>query len=270
MDDVEVDGLRIAYHRAGHGPPVVFVQGFVADGHSNWAAQLSTLADEFTVVAWDCPGAGTSADPPGTFRLPDFARLLGRFIDAIGLDRPHLVGLSFGGAMAIELFGQRPELPRSLVLAGAYAGWSGSLGTAAAEERLRFCERAAGLPSEEFVAALLPSMFSDSAPVEDVRQFAEKVSIGSRSGFVTMARASADADLRGVLPSIDVPTLLLYGDQDVRAPLPVARKLHDAIAGSRLVILPGAGHVSSVEQPDAFNAELLAFLRTAEAESVQD
>jgi pimeloyl-ACP methyl ester carboxylesterase len=76
-----------------------------------------------------------------------------------------------------------------------------------------------------------------------------------------MARAFARADLREVLPRIDVPTLLLYGDADVRAPLEVAQQLHTAIRGSELVILPGVGHVSTVEAPSSVNAEIRAFLR---------
>ena len=75
-----------------------------------------------------------------------------------------------------------------------------------------------------------------------------------------MATALAEADLRDVLPQIDVPTLLLYGDRDARAPLDVTDALRAAIPGSRLVVLPGVGHVSSVEAPDRFNAEVRTFL----------
>ncbi len=79
-------------------------------------------------------------------------------------------------------------------------------------------------------------------------------------GFREMARASAE-DLRDALPGIRVPTLLVYGDHDVRAPLTVGEHLHAQIAGSRLVVLPGAGHVCNVETPDAFNAAIREFTR---------
>ena len=75
-----------------------------------------------------------------------------------------------------------------------------------------------------------------------------------------MARASAE-DVRDVLPRIDVPTLLLYGDRDVRAPRAVAEALHASIADSRLVMLPGVGHVCNVEAPEEFNAAVRDFLR---------
>ncbi len=79
-----------------------------------------------------------------------------------------------------------------------------------------------------------------------------------------MARSLGEADLRDVLPRIDVPTLLLYGDEDVRAPMNVAEDLHAAIPGSRLVVIPGVGHMSNVEAGARFNAEVRTFLRSAD------
>jgi pimeloyl-ACP methyl ester carboxylesterase len=79
-----------------------------------------------------------------------------------------------------------------------------------------------------------------------------------------MARSFAEADLRDVLPRIDVPTLLLQGDEDVRAPVQVAEQLHASIPSSKLVILPGVGHVSSVEAPELFTAEVRSFLGSLE------
>ena len=77
-----------------------------------------------------------------------------------------------------------------------------------------------------------------------------------------MARASAEADLRDVLGRVNVPALLLSGDGDARAPLPIAEALHAALSGSRLVVLPGVGHVSSVEAPQRFNREVRDFIRS--------
>jgi pimeloyl-ACP methyl ester carboxylesterase len=75
----------------------------------------------------------------------------------------------------------------------------------------------------------------------------------------------AEHDLRDVLPIIDVPSLLLYGDQDVRSPLSVAEEMHAKIPGSKLVVLPGVGHMSDVEAPERFNAEVRSFLRSTNA-----
>jgi pimeloyl-ACP methyl ester carboxylesterase len=260
VHEVEVAGLRISYERAGHGPPLVLVHGFVGDARSTWGHQLEALSDEFTVIAWDGPGAGRSADPPDWFRLPHFADCLAGFVAELGLGRPHVAGLSFGGAMALELHRRRPAVARTLVLAGAYAGWAGSLSPEAVAERLRFCLDVAGLPPDGFVEMMLPSMFSPSAAPERVAAFAASVRQVHPDGFRAMARASAEADLRPVLGRVCVPTLVLCGDRDTRAPLPVAEALHAGIPGSRLVVLEGAGHVSAVEAPERFNAAVRTFL----------
>lgn len=261
LDHVEVDGLQIAYERAGVGPALVLLHGFVGHGRSTWSSQLEELSGDFTVVAWDAPGAGGSSEPPEWFRSRDFADCLAGFVGALGLVRPHLVGLSFGGVLALTLSGRHPGIPRSLVLASAYAGWAGSLDPDLVEERLRFCLRAADLPPRQFEDAMMPSMFCDST-TERVAEFAASIRGFNPAGFRAMARASAEADLRDVLRRINVPTLLLYGDRDVRAPLPIAEALRTAIPGSRLVVLPGVGHISCVEAPQQFNREVRDFLRS--------
>lgn len=96
MDEVEVGGHRIAYERKGDGPPLVLLHGWPMDGRE-WRRQVEGLSDEFTVVAWDAPGAGRSTDPPETFRLPDWADCLAAFIEALGLEGCHVGGLSWGG-----------------------------------------------------------------------------------------------------------------------------------------------------------------------------
>jgi pimeloyl-ACP methyl ester carboxylesterase len=96
---------------------------------------------------------------------------------------------------------------------------------------------------------------------EAVARFAASVRAFHPAGFRAMTWSSGEAVLREILPTVDVPTLLLYGDQDARAPLDVAHALHAAIAGSELVILPDVGHASPVEAPELFNRELRHFLR---------
>jgi len=186
MEMVEVDGLPIAYERAGSGPPLVLAHGFVGDGVSTWSEQLDGLSDEFTVVAWDAPGAGRSAPPPSSFRIADYAGCLAGFVRALQLDRPHVVGLSFGAIVTLELFRSHSAVVRTMVLAGAYAGWAGSLPAAVVNERLRTCLTLADLPPDEFAAAMLTSMFSESAPAEAVRRFAASVRAFNPAGFRAM------------------------------------------------------------------------------------
>jgi pimeloyl-ACP methyl ester carboxylesterase len=260
MSTVEVDGLRISYERRGDGPPLVLVHGYLGDGPTTWRPQLDGLADEFTVIAWDAPGAGQSSDPPELFGIGGYADCLAKFIQAIGLDRPHVAGLSFGGALVLAFAQRHPAIPRTLVLASAYAGWRGSLPADAAEQRLEQALTLSKLSPDELVGTLLPTMFSEGTGRDVVDAFGASMRAFHPSGFRAMARASAE-DLRAALPDIRVPTLLIYGDNDVRAPLTVAQGLHAGIAGSTLVVLRGAGHVCNVEAPVEFNAAVRDFLR---------
>src|SRR5215207_5075646 len=102
MDHVEVDGLRIAYERAGRGDASVLGHGYVGDGRSSWHRRIEALSDDFTVVAWDARGTGRSSDPPDSFGLHGYADCLAAFIDRLGLERTHVAAVSFCWALAIE------------------------------------------------------------------------------------------------------------------------------------------------------------------------
>jgi pimeloyl-ACP methyl ester carboxylesterase len=213
------------------------------------------------VVAWDAPGCGGSFDPPEDFGLGGYADCLAALIEALGLERPHVLGLSFGSGLALELFRRRPAVPRSLVLASAYAGWAGSLGREVADERRQIFLRGAERPREEVVREFSKTLFTDSVPAEVVEEVVAVAREFHPAGLRAMAHAFADADLRDVLPLIDVPTLLLYGDADVRSPVAVGEELHNEIPGSKLVVWSGPGHVVNLEAPERFNDEVRSFLR---------
>jgi pimeloyl-ACP methyl ester carboxylesterase len=242
----------------------VLLHGGLADSRE-WRRQLEGLADEFTVVAWDAPGYGGSADPPAAWRLPDYADCLAGFIQALELGRPHVGGLSWGGGLALELYRRHPHVPRSLVLASAYAGWAGSLPSDVVQERLEAALREADLPPEQWIPGWLPGLFTEQASAEVVSEALVMMSQVRTAGLRPMMYGFAEADLRDVLPRIQVPTLLLYGEADRRSPPEVvARDLRAKIPGSRLVVLPGVGHQCDMEAPHRFNAEVSGFLRSVQ------
>lgn len=261
MDQVEIGGLLIAYRRQGEGPPLVLLHGGFGFDSRSWARQFDALSDEFTVVAWDAPGFGRSSDPPDTFRLPDYADCLAGFIGALRLGSPHVVGLSFGAALALELYRRHPEVPRTLVLAGAYAGWAGSLPPEVVEQRLEQALLEEHLPPEEWVPRYLPGMLTEAAPQEMVDEVVALMCDVHPAANVTSLRGMAEADLRDVLPRIEVPTLLIYGEADRRSPVLVAKEIHAQIPASVLVVLPGVGHLINFEAADRFNSEVRSFLR---------
>ena len=143
--------------------------------------------------------------------MAGYADCLAGFISALGLERPHLAGLSFGGALGLEFCRRHRAIPRTVTLASAYAGWRGWLPADAAGQRLQQALMLADKPPRVFAEALLPTMFSAAAPREAVEEFGAAM-LGFRpAGFWAMARASAE-DLRDALPHVRVPALLVYGD----------------------------------------------------------
>jgi pimeloyl-ACP methyl ester carboxylesterase len=211
------------------------------------------------VVAWDAPAAGRSTDPPERFGLDGYADCLAGFLQRLGLNTARVAGLSFGGILALALQRRHYATSSALILASAYAGWAGSLPPEGAEQRLRQALALADGAPEAFVGALLPTMFSKAMPPETLDDFRATMQAFHPRGFRAIARASAE-NVRDVLPHVDVPTLLVYGDRDVRAPLTVAEALQSAISGSRLVVLPDAGHLCNIEAPDEFNFAVRDFL----------
>jgi pimeloyl-ACP methyl ester carboxylesterase len=255
---VEVDGEAIAYREAGQGPALVLLHGFLCDGRV-WRPQLSRLSDRFRLVAWDAPGAGASSDPPDGFTTESYARCLAGFLAAVGIERAHVLGLSWGGILAQEFYRLHAERILSLVLADTYAGWRGSLPEAVWKERLSACLQDAGGLVEALVARFVLGVFTDAAPQQLRDEFSAIAAEFHPVGFRLMSLSSAEIDTRGLLPSIDVPTLLLWGDDDRRSPLGVAEQFHAAIPGAELAIIPNAGHLSNMEQPDVFNEHVRRF-----------
>ncbi|WP_410784942.1 alpha/beta fold hydrolase [Kribbella sp. C-35] len=265
MELVGVDGRTMAYRRAGAGPALVFLHGGWSDSRA-WGPQLAGLADRFDVIAWDAPGCGGSDDPLGEMTMADYADALAALLVALGVDGAHVGGLSWGGGLALALWERHPELVRSLILAGAYAGWKGSLPPEEVDARVWRVRLEVARPPEESLDGYLPSFFNGPVPPENLELVRTMMIEGRPTGLLPMLTAFAEADLNAVLPTITVPTLLLWGEHDQRAPLgTVAEALRSAIPTAELVVLPGVGHETNLEAPEAFNTEVRRFLETSGA-----
>ena len=261
MEHVDVDGGRIAYTTAGSGPPLVLLHGAPSDSRI-WQWMLSDLSRDHTVIAWDAPGFGESSNIDDSWRAPQFADALAAFIAALGLERPHLVGHSFGTMVALSLFQRHPEAAASLVLIGGYAGWAGSLPPDEVARRLAMFHSMADL-GDEFDPKAYPGLFSDLIPADRDAILVSMMRENIRPATIRAAGSiGAETDLRPMLPTIDVPTLILHGEADARSPLSNAEALHTAISSSTLVVLPGLGHACVVEDPETCASEISRFLQT--------
>ncbi len=259
MEVVEAHGLDIAYERVGNGPPLVFVHGAAEDGRV-WQPQIAALSDEFTVAAWDEPGAGRSSDVPAGFGLEDYAHCLAAVIDALNLDAAHVAGLSWGGTVVQELYRHHPQLVATLILVDTYAGWKGSLPEEEVRARVAGAERMLAAPAEDFDPTL-PGLFAGEPPDAFVPLLEEIAAAVRPEALRTQLFLMAETDERDLLPRIAAPTLLIWGERDARSPLNVARQFEEAIPDAQLVVIPDAGHVSNLEQPERFNAVVREFCR---------
>lgn len=260
MEHVRVNGLDVAYRRVGSGPPIVFVHGAVEDSRT-WTPQLEALQDEFTVVAWDEPGVGRSGDLPNEgFGLADYAACLAAVVDAVALGPAHIVGLSWGSTVALELYHGHPEVVATLILTGAYAGWKGSLPAPEVTARMAGVQQMLDAPPEDFDPAL-PGLFAGEPPAAVVPLLQAMAAGVRRHSMRTALSIMAATDLNFVLPTISVPTLLVWGELDVRSPLRIAHEFEQAIPDATLVVLSGAGHVTNLDRPDEFNRVVREFCR---------
>ena len=258
MEVVVANGLEIAYERIGGGPPLVLVHGATLDGRM-WQPQLAALADEFTVVAWDEPGAGRSSDLPSGFGLADYASCLAAVIEAVELGPVHVGGISWGGTVVQELYRHHPELVSSLILVDTYAGWEGSLAEEEVRARVAGVLRALDSPAGE--SEPLPGWFAGDPPAEFVPLLEEMAADVRPESLRHAMLVMAEADQRDLLPRIAVPTLLIWGERDARSPLSVARQFEQAIPDTELVVISKCGHVSNLERCEQFNDAVRTFCR---------
>ncbi|CAN5489340.1 alpha/beta fold hydrolase [soil metagenome] len=259
MPSIDGHGLEIAYRQQGSGPPLLLLHSVLTDSRV-WSRQIAGLSDAFTVVAWDAPGSGKSFDPPEDCSITDYVEALAGFIDALGLDRPHIAGAAWGTVLAFEFYRAYPEVARSLVLASAYAGWSGSLPVEEVNRRVDRIRRESTLPPDAVVADWIPTLVTPAASREEVNELAGIMREMRPLGVLSMMEAFANVDSRDILPQINVPVKLIYGEADRRAPVHIGHELHAQIPNAELAIIPGAGHMVYLEAGEAFNAEVRGFL----------
>ena len=256
---VEIGTRGVAYDDAGEGRAVLFVHGF-PHHRKLWAPQIRALSGQTRAIALDLPGFGES-DMPEKFTIDTWANGLERFLDALDVERAVIAGLSMGGYIALAFWRLHRERVLALVLADTRAGADSEEGK---QKRRETIELAREEGPVAVARTLLPGMVGKStrerepSVVAMMRAMLESASVESIVGASEAMMNRSDAT--SVLPTIDVPTLIVVGEEDVLTPPKESRAMHAAIPGSRLEIIPGAGHVSNVERPAAFNQVLTEFL----------
>jgi 3-oxoadipate enol-lactonase len=256
---VEVGGGRFCYEVAGRGEPVVLVHGFSLDRRM-WDDQWNVLADRYRVMRYDARGFGRSSPPERSpYANYEDLRLL---IDCLGLQHPHLVGLSMGGGIVLDFAIAYPNELRSLTvidsIVGGYTGWSQGF-----RRGLGYGETARHQGLQAAIEAWLTHPFFEAARQQPSVAARLRQIVGEYGGWQWLHEGSQQ-ELQSPaverLDSIAVPTLVLVGERDVEDFRLLAELLASNIPGAGLHVVPGVGHMANMEAPDDVNRLLLAFL----------
>ena len=247
MPDAVINGTTIHYEIGGKGSPVVLLHGIGSNSRS-WRRQLAGLSSNFQVIAWDAPGYGGSSDPSGKPSMRYYADCLRGLVDSLRISRLFLLGHSTGGVVAQEFYRAYPEYVRALILADTrYLGSKSPL-----DQRMKSIR---SMTPAALARQRAPRLLTGAAPRELIDEVTNIMSMIRPAGYEFAAIALSESDTRDVLKNLRVPTLLIWGAQDEITPL-----WDELPAGARLKVIPGAGHLCYIEQPDLFNAIVREFL----------
>ena len=254
------EAMQLAYEERGSGPVLLFVHGFPLDRRM-WIGQLSGLAKIRRCVAVDLRGNGLStiddADPK--FSMDLFADDLAATIDELGVDQVDLCGLSMGGYVVFAFWRSYRERVRSLILCDTKAGADNDEGKAGREKTAQLV-REQGM--EALYEGLAPKLLANNPKPEDQQLL--KDMILSQPPATTAADSLAMRDRPDSAPDlagIDVPVLVLHGEEDNLMPIDVGRSMAEGIPGARFVGIPSGGHMAPMENPASANEALSAFLK---------
>jgi 3-oxoadipate enol-lactonase len=252
------DGARIDYSIAGTAtaPALLFINS-IATTRELWARQVPRCSKSLRVITYDARGHGYSQVNSGDYTIEQLGRDALAVLNAAGVESAHVCGISLGGLTAMWLGVHAPRRIKSLVLANT-AARIGSLEMWT--ERVTFV-RQQGMAT--LADMTMPRWFTDGFRAREpqtVEQFRGMVAACPQDGYLGCCAALRDEDLREAIATIRCPVLCVAGNSDPATPPEALRFIHERIAGSTIVLLDAA-HLTNVEQHDAFNSQLLGFLK---------
>jgi 3-oxoadipate enol-lactonase len=256
-------GSGIGVDEAGTGDavPILFLHGVGSD-KSVWAPQLAHFGRSRRTLAFDYPGYGES-DPvtAGTTR-DDFAAAILAAMDALGIERAHVCGLSLGGVVAIAMHHAAPERCVSLIIADSFAVHPDG---PAIHERATNASRT--LTMKQLAEQRTPVLLAPGATEELRDEVCRTMARIEPDAFRVGTEAVWLADQRDRVAAIRVPTLVICGTEDHVTPPTLSRELAHLIPGAQYAPIEDAGHLSNLERPDEFNNLVGAFLRGVDSRS---
>jgi len=259
--NVTVPGApQIAVEHLGVGPLVIFLHG-IGGNRTNWRDQLPVFGRDFHSAAWDARGYGDSDDYEGPLDFGDFAHDLRRVLDHFGTTRAHLVGLSMGGMIALDFATRYRDRVATLTLCDSLPGFT-HLNEDQRREFIRLREEPllAGKEPRDMAPAVARSLLGTNPRAGSYERLVESMSVLHKQSYLKTIAGAVNYARKLELENIAVPTHVVVGDQDRLTPPAMSCELARRIRGARLTIIEDAGHLSNIEQPEAFNRAVLDFL----------
>jgi len=252
MPLLDRDGVKIHYEVAGSGPALILTHGYSSTGDM-WTGQVPVLKDAFTVITWDMRGHGRSDYPEDQAAYSEEATVadMAALLDAVGAKTAIVGGLSLGGYMSLAFHRAHPDRTRALLIIDTGPGYK-------KDEARDGWNVNAIRRAEKFEAEGLPDTSRSSAEVRLARHRDATGLARAARGMLTQR----DARVIESLPDIAVPSIVIVGANDTPF-LAASDYMAAKIPGAKKAVIPDAGHSANIDQPEAFNAALLGFLKDA-------
>jgi len=264
MPIVQANGIDINYEQQGVGEPVVLIPYLAAD-QACYAFQVAEYAKHFTCYSVDLRGAGLSSKPEGTYTTELLADDVAAFMQAVGIDRAHISGLSLGAATGMWLAAKHPARVKSLSLHSAWPRTDPFL--RAVVETWQIMAQGLDSVTEMVIKGIFPWCFTPELYAErfdyvaSLADFVRGRPMPPVDAFLRQSEAVLAHDALKALDSIQAPTLLTFGRHDQVTSTRFAGPLTDGIAGAELIVYEDCAHAPIYENVEEFNASTLAFLQ---------
>ena len=258
--NITVNGISVHYTLEGPASgPVITMSNSLASNLSMWEPQMPVLTSHYRVLRYDTRGHGGTEATAGPYSLDELSEDVRALLRALGITRTHFIGLSMGGMIGQIIAIKYPQMLQSLVLCDTMS----RVPTEAKpmwDDRIHTAETGG---MEPLVEPTLARWFTEpfrqkGSPILD--QVRTMIRSTPPRGYTGCCHAIAALNLTDHLKAITLPTLIIVGEDDPATPVAASHVIHEQVRGSELVILKSAAHLSNLEQPEAFNQALTAFL----------
>ena len=254
---INLNQIHLSYEEVGTGPTVLLLHAFPLSG-AMWHRQVAALRDHYRVIVPDLRGFGKSDAPSGPSLLEQQADDMAALLTHVGVEQAAVVGLSMGGYIAFTFWRRHRDKVVALVLADTRAGADSAEGRVGRESNARLAETEG---AAAIAAKMIPGLVAPTASQAVREELRVLITANRPEGIAGALRGMAvRPDATPDLAGITVPTLIVVGTEDGLTPPAEAAQIQQGIAGSSVALVPGAGHLSNLEQPEGFNTALCTFL----------